>query len=288
MACSGTAPDAHPGSPHPQVDACNFWSALHLSVFAILSPIRSPCPPQVDAFYNFWYAFKSWREFPHPDEEDIEQVGRWFPAECYLITANRAPSAVLHCAAAAGCGSSCLCCAVRCCAVCLLMPDLRLACPTSGLQAESREHRRWIERYNKKLREQVGRGGAANGCAAGLGRWVSACPQRCGKEGGKALAAAHETGGTRVAATICLQPQPVEAGTRRSRAQPSHAPRAGCLPSAASAATTPSHYPFPPAGQEGGVPAHPRLCGLRVPPGPAVRGCFCFHPQLLGARGVTV
>jgi hypothetical protein len=29
---------------------------------------------QVDAFYNFWYGFKSWREFPHPDEEDIEQV----------------------------------------------------------------------------------------------------------------------------------------------------------------------------------------------------------------------
>ncbi|KAI7843108.1 hypothetical protein COHA_003279 [Chlorella ohadii] len=48
---------------------------------------------KVDAFYNFWYAFKSWREFPHPDEEDIEQ-------------------------------------------------------------AESREHRRWIERYNRKLREQ--------------------------------------------------------------------------------------------------------------------------------------
>jgi DnaJ family protein C protein 2 len=29
----------------------------------------------VDAFYNFWFSFKSWREFPHPDEEDIEQVG---------------------------------------------------------------------------------------------------------------------------------------------------------------------------------------------------------------------
>ncbi|KAL4449534.1 hypothetical protein ABPG77_007178 [Micractinium sp. CCAP 211/92] len=46
---------------------------------------------KVDAFYNFWFSFKSWREFPHPDEEDIEQ-------------------------------------------------------------AESREHRRWIERYNAKLR----------------------------------------------------------------------------------------------------------------------------------------
>jgi hypothetical protein len=31
---------------------------------------------QVDAFYNFWYSFKSWREFPHPDEEDTEQVRR--------------------------------------------------------------------------------------------------------------------------------------------------------------------------------------------------------------------
>lgn len=47
----------------------------------------------VDAFYDFWFSFKSWREFPHPDEEDIEA-------------------------------------------------------------AESREHKRWIERYNSKLREK--------------------------------------------------------------------------------------------------------------------------------------
>lgn len=33
------------------------------------------CCLKVDAFYDFWYTFKSWREFPHPDEEDIEQVG---------------------------------------------------------------------------------------------------------------------------------------------------------------------------------------------------------------------
>lgn len=26
----------------------------------------------VDAFYTFWFSFKSWREFPHPDEEDVE------------------------------------------------------------------------------------------------------------------------------------------------------------------------------------------------------------------------
>ncbi|XP_010558034.1 PREDICTED: dnaJ homolog subfamily C member 2-like [Tarenaya hassleriana] len=27
-----------------------------------------------DNFYNFWYGFKSWREFPHADEYDIEQA----------------------------------------------------------------------------------------------------------------------------------------------------------------------------------------------------------------------
>ncbi|KAF8060498.1 histidine--tRNA ligase [Scenedesmus sp. PABB004] len=48
---------------------------------------------EVSAFYDFWYAFRSWREFPHPDEEDVEG-------------------------------------------------------------AESREHRRWIERINSKLREK--------------------------------------------------------------------------------------------------------------------------------------
>ncbi|PKA48143.1 Chaperone protein dnaJ 72 [Apostasia shenzhenica] len=46
----------------------------------------------VDEFYNFWYSFKSWREFPHADEFDLEQ-------------------------------------------------------------AESRDHKRWMERQNAKLRE---------------------------------------------------------------------------------------------------------------------------------------
>ena len=27
---------------------------------------------KVDKFYDFWFAFKSWREFPHEDEEDVE------------------------------------------------------------------------------------------------------------------------------------------------------------------------------------------------------------------------
>ena len=48
---------------------------------------------KVDSFYQFWFSFKSWREFPHPEEEDAES-------------------------------------------------------------AESREERRWIERYNAKLREK--------------------------------------------------------------------------------------------------------------------------------------
>eukprot|EP01024_Parvocaulis_polyphysoides_P048263 TRINITY_DN458_c0_g1_i1.p1 TRINITY_DN458_c0_g1~~TRINITY_DN458_c0_g1_i1.p1 ORF type:complete len:669 (-),score=172.32 TRINITY_DN458_c0_g1_i1:221-2197(-) len=48
---------------------------------------------QVIKFYDFWYKFKSWREFPHPDEEDVEQ-------------------------------------------------------------AECREHKRYIERFNSKLRQQ--------------------------------------------------------------------------------------------------------------------------------------
>ncbi|KAG9454940.1 hypothetical protein H6P81_007844 [Aristolochia fimbriata] len=49
---------------------------------------------EVDSFYNFWYSFKSWREFPHADEFDIEQ-------------------------------------------------------------AESRDHKRWMERQNAKLREKA-------------------------------------------------------------------------------------------------------------------------------------
>ena len=29
---------------------------------------------EVDAFYSFWFSFKSWREFPHPDEEDADMA----------------------------------------------------------------------------------------------------------------------------------------------------------------------------------------------------------------------
>ncbi|XP_023552225.1 dnaJ homolog subfamily C member 2-like [Cucurbita pepo subsp. pepo] len=49
---------------------------------------------EVDDFYNFWYTFKSWREFPHADEFDLEQ-------------------------------------------------------------AESRDHKRWMERQNAKLTEKA-------------------------------------------------------------------------------------------------------------------------------------
>ncbi|CAI8600120.1 unnamed protein product [Vicia faba] len=49
---------------------------------------------EVDGFYNFWYSFKSWREFPQSDEFDLEQ-------------------------------------------------------------ADSRDHRRWMERQNAKLSEKA-------------------------------------------------------------------------------------------------------------------------------------
>ncbi|XP_024401147.1 uncharacterized protein [Physcomitrium patens] len=48
----------------------------------------------VDSFYDFWWSFKSWREFPHADDFDLEE-------------------------------------------------------------AESREHKRWMERQNAKLREKA-------------------------------------------------------------------------------------------------------------------------------------
>ncbi|KAK1292629.1 Chaperone protein dnaJ 13 [Acorus calamus] len=51
---------------------------------------------EVDSFYDFWYYFKSWREFPHADEFDLEQ-------------------------------------------------------------AESRDHKRWMERQNAKLGEKAKR-----------------------------------------------------------------------------------------------------------------------------------
>jgi DnaJ homolog subfamily C member 2 len=67
--------------------------------WSVNQPIPSlgdDCTPlvDVDKFYDFWYTFKSWREFPHADEYDLEQ-------------------------------------------------------------AESREHKRWMERQNAKLQEKA-------------------------------------------------------------------------------------------------------------------------------------
>ncbi|KAL8166705.1 hypothetical protein V2J09_008204 [Rumex salicifolius] len=59
----------------------------------LLGDEKSPLK-EVDKFYNFWYGFKSWREFPHSDEFDLEQ-------------------------------------------------------------AESRDHKRWMERQNAKLSEKA-------------------------------------------------------------------------------------------------------------------------------------
>ncbi|KAJ0263806.1 DnaJ and Myb-like DNA-binding domain-containing protein [Hirschfeldia incana] len=47
----------------------------------------------VDRFYNFWYAFKSWREFPDEEEHDLEQADsreerRWMEKENARATAK--------------------------------------------------------------------------------------------------------------------------------------------------------------------------------------------------------
>ncbi|XP_050366491.1 uncharacterized protein LOC126784969 [Argentina anserina] len=46
---------------------------------------------EVDDFYNFWYSFKSWREFPHEDEYDLEQAEsrdhkRWMERQNAKVT----------------------------------------------------------------------------------------------------------------------------------------------------------------------------------------------------------
>ncbi|CAN0860322.1 DnaJ homolog subfamily C member 2 [Linum grandiflorum] len=66
------------------------------SVSQSVPPLGDDSTPfkEVDSFYDFWYSFKSWREFPHADECDLEQ-------------------------------------------------------------AESRDHKRWMERQNAKLSEKA-------------------------------------------------------------------------------------------------------------------------------------
>ncbi|XP_050231049.1 uncharacterized protein LOC126680055 [Mercurialis annua] len=46
---------------------------------------------EVESFYDFWYSFKSWREFPHSDEFDVEQAEsrehkRWMERQNAKIT----------------------------------------------------------------------------------------------------------------------------------------------------------------------------------------------------------
>ena len=49
------------------------WSAAPGGADAVPELGGADAPwEQVDKFYDFWFAFKSWREFPHEDEEDVE------------------------------------------------------------------------------------------------------------------------------------------------------------------------------------------------------------------------
>lgn len=49
------------------------WSAAPGGVDAVPDLGDADTPwDKVDKFYDFWFAFKSWREFPHEDEEDVD------------------------------------------------------------------------------------------------------------------------------------------------------------------------------------------------------------------------
>lgn len=52
----------------------------------------------VDKFYDFWFSFKSWREFPHADEEDVEQAESREEKRCaFGFTPHLSASKTLHC-----------------------------------------------------------------------------------------------------------------------------------------------------------------------------------------------
>ena len=66
------------------------------SRWSVVTPVRElgddkAAAKAVDDFYSFWFNFKSWREFPHPDEEDVEQAEgrehRCGPYACFWIYA---------------------------------------------------------------------------------------------------------------------------------------------------------------------------------------------------------
>ena len=52
----------------------------------------------VDKFYDFWFSFKSWREFPHADEEDVEQAESREEKRCaFGFIPHLSASKRLHC-----------------------------------------------------------------------------------------------------------------------------------------------------------------------------------------------
>jgi DnaJ family protein C protein 2 len=94
--------DSLPGeadAPTPEAFYAAFGAAFRRNAkWSVNQPVPDlggdeASPAEVEHFYEFWFSLRSWREFSHPDEEDIEQ-------------------------------------------------------------AEGRDHRRYIERYNAKLREK--------------------------------------------------------------------------------------------------------------------------------------
>lgn len=51
---------------------------------------------EADKFYNFWFSFRSWREFPHPDEEETEQAESREERRCALMQATSVFCCCLH------------------------------------------------------------------------------------------------------------------------------------------------------------------------------------------------
>lgn len=60
--------------PPTQVFGPAFRRNARWSVNPGVPDLGGPDAPwaEVSSFYDFWFAFKSWREFPHPEEEDVE------------------------------------------------------------------------------------------------------------------------------------------------------------------------------------------------------------------------
>ena len=69
-------PDACATHPPDQVFGPAFRRNARWSVDPSVPDVGAPDAPwaEVSAFYDGWFGFKSWREFPHPDEEDVESA----------------------------------------------------------------------------------------------------------------------------------------------------------------------------------------------------------------------